>query len=240
MNNYDKTTPINLLVTDAKILYPLLLLCRYGIIEDSNLKEEIVKAAKSSYTYYDQYYRNGHYYFQKGTCFWADGVNLPWNQQNAFGLCLIELYRITGENAYKERVVELAKALKTEMIADGERLVWFYWPNSFYSGWTADDNISVNTPVYKPTKPIFYEDVSHAGINVKFINEFFKIFPGIVFNSADMKQDQMFLCIMVGQTLRFRNLKANSRVGCNIMECFLIVRKLMHIHTKLPNKIRQT
>ena len=46
---------------------------------------------------------------KKGIPFWADGVWLPFNMQNMWGLCLIELYKATADNKYRFRALKLAE-----------------------------------------------------------------------------------------------------------------------------------
>ena len=181
----DKNTLLNLLVDDAKVLYPLLLMANTKDLIMTDSRDLIKQTAISIYDYYEDTYLNGHYYFKKGCSFWADGIVLPWNQQNAFGLCCIEMYKLTGDVKYKKRAIQLARAFKEELINVEDRLVWCYWPNSFYEGWSEDEKLSINTPSRLPSIKSC-EDVSHAGINVKFIIEIVKNFPNEIFTNDDV------------------------------------------------------
>jgi len=140
------------------------------------------------YDYYDNYYDDGLYRFQKGINFWADGICLPWNMQNAFALAMLEVYSATKEERYKNRLFEMADRFKKEFVYDGDRVMWHYWASGYYEGWTKEDNISINTPDRAKSEDKLYEDLSHAGINVKFILEFNKAFPEKVFTISDVNK----------------------------------------------------
>jgi hypothetical protein len=172
----DRSTPISLLVNNSRIMYPILLAFRYNLYSDS----KVVDVGKKMYKYFENYYNQSDslYHFQRGMKFWADGVVLPYNQQNAFGLCLIELYLITGNEKYRQRASELYYKFLTEINNKNDLISWSYWPSNFYKGWTYGDNISTNTPARKESTDKLKEDISHAGINVKFLVEYEKyIFP---------------------------------------------------------------
>lgn len=185
----DKQTPISLMVCDSKIMYPLLLAVNQDLIEDAGLADEIIESAKQMHEYYEPYYdtKENMYIFPKGIAFWADGIWLPFNQQNTYGLVLIELYKATNEEKYKNRCIELAGKIKSEFVyKDGQYLAWHYWPELFYQGWTKQDGLSINTPEREPQIDCLYEDTSHAGINVKFILEFKDCFGDLVFTDNDI------------------------------------------------------
>ncbi|NLC69618.1 MAG: hypothetical protein GX754_12745 [Clostridiaceae bacterium] len=185
----DKQTPISLMVDDAKIIYPMLLAVNQGLIEDAGLADRIVENAKKMHKYYEPYYntKENMYIFPKGIAFWADGIWMPFNQQNVYGLVLIELYKATDDELYKDRCVELAEKFKSEFVyKDGQYLAWHYWPELLYQGWTKQDGLSINTPEQEPQIDCLYEDTSHAGINVKFILEFKDCFGDLVFTGNDI------------------------------------------------------
>ncbi len=85
---------------------------------------------------------------------------LPFNMQNAPGLCLLELGRLTGEARWRERAEKLARFFRSRMREEGECFVWSY--NLVAKGG---------------------EDISHASINVRFAVECAR--DGIVFTEAD-------------------------------------------------------
>lgn len=170
---------LSLLVDNAAVLYPMLLAVNQGHIDTADKKRVVALAIK----FYDHYepsydYLSGHYCFEKGIPFWSDGIWLPYNMQNIWGLCLIELYKVTTDSKYKARALKLAEVFKNEWayVPDG-RILWHYWPQEFYAGWDATDNLSINTPSRSASTDSRYEDLSHAGINLKFILEIQHNFP---------------------------------------------------------------
>jgi len=169
---------LSLLVDDAVLLYPMLKLVNAGVL-DWNSQSQIISIAKATYDKHEDDYdkESGFYHFKYAIPFLFDGVWLPFNQQNIFGLVLIELYKATGDLRYKERALSLAETFRAEweFQADG-RALWHYWTNAFYEGWSASDSFSANTPTRSAGTDKLYEDMSHAGINVDFaarINEYF-------------------------------------------------------------------
>ena len=183
----DKTTAINLLVDDATVLYPLLLYAGTKIC-DENTKIDILNIATVLWNYYEKWYKNGHYWIQKGINLDLDGVIMPWNYEAVWSICLLELYALTGDIKYKKRAADLAQSFKSECIyTPNDRLIWFYWPQWFQQGWTADQNISIHTPEKAPYVYMLYEDSSHGGFNAKFIQRFYAAHPDEVFTAADMQ-----------------------------------------------------
>ena len=183
----DKTTAINLLVDDATVLYPLLLYAGTKICSE-NTKTDILNTATVLWNYYESWYKNGHYWIQKGINLDLDGVITPWNYEAVWSLCLLELYTLTGDSKYKKRAADLARSFKSECIYTPRgRLIWFYWPQWFQQGWTADQNISIHTPEKTPYAYMLYEDSSHGGLNAKFIQRFYAAYPDEVFTVADMQ-----------------------------------------------------
>jgi len=165
-------------------------LCRgntfWRIEEDRRV---VLSMAEDAFRYYEEDWdpASGCYRFRKGEAFWADGAVLPFNQQNAFGLCLIELFKATGNPIYRDRCAALARtfAKELELTEDG-RTVWHYWPREYYGGWTEADGVSENTPVWEPTEDPPYEDASHASLNALFILEYHSFF-GDVFSPAQVR-----------------------------------------------------
>ena len=54
-------------------------------------------------------------------------LSLPFNKQNAMGLAYLRLYRITGENAYREKAVKIFNFMKSRMCLFQDHYVWNYW-----------------------------------------------------------------------------------------------------------------
>lgn len=180
---------ISFLVDNSRIFYPLLVAINKGYLTDDGLKNEILEACEEMFCYFEEWYseKESTYFFPFAIDFWADGIWLPFNQQNAWGLVLIELYKATGNKVYKERVIEIARKFKSEWIfTKDDRVLWHYWPGFFYRGWKNGEIKSVNTPMQEPREDVLFEDVSHAGINVKFILEFVRGIDKEIFSSTDL------------------------------------------------------
>ena len=90
---------------------------------------------------------------------------LPYNMQSAIGQNYIALWRATGEQRFHDRATALAKTLKAEMSAVGNRYQWRYAP------YNAAGSAS---------------DISHAGLDVGFAVDAYE--AGIVFNDADVQR----------------------------------------------------
>lgn len=208
----DKRTPRTDLVDTSCILYPLLVGANRDIF-DKRDSDKIIALAEKSYQYFDDCYDNGHYKIERGSNFAFDGVDVPWNQQNMFGLVLIELYKATGDNKYYERCKELMSEFKSEWIYLEDRVIWNYWPNMFYEGWDASDEISINTPSMEAIEGNKAEDSSHSGINAKFVKEYFETFDdGVVIRQDILKirntlqiicSDKGFLDYIDTETIKF-------------------------------------
>lgn len=54
-------------------------------------------------------------------------LSLPFNKQNAMGLAYLRLYRITGENAYREKALKIFNFMKSRMCLYNDHYVWNYW-----------------------------------------------------------------------------------------------------------------
>jgi hypothetical protein len=55
------------------------------------------------------------------------GLALPFNKQNEMALVALRLYRITGEEQYRKRAVEIFSYQKSRMQLTGGHYVWNYW-----------------------------------------------------------------------------------------------------------------
>ena len=187
----DKLTPISMLVTDSKLYYSILLAIKVLDKDDHDKYKNIVTDRLNNiFDYYENNYdlEKKLYRFQYGMNFYLDGVYLPFNQQNSFGLVLLELYKLTNQIKYRDRVFELANKMKSEFIYQEGKIVWRYFPNEFYKGWAIHDGLSINMPERKMSEDFLFDDLSHAGISVKFILEFQKYFPEEIFTSRDISQ----------------------------------------------------
>lgn len=185
----NKNIPITFMVHDGRIYYSLLSTLNTIGPELNQHRDQVVNRFESLFNYYENFYiGNGLYIFPKGLNFWADGVWLPYNQQNIFALAVLELYKLTKKNIYKNRVFEMAKKFKQDFVYSEDYLTWYYWPDEYYNGWEKEDNRSINTPSRNKREKEFFEDTSHAGTNVEFILEFQKQFPNEVFLKSDIQK----------------------------------------------------
>ncbi|QOP41431.1 hypothetical protein [Sulfurimonas marina] len=184
----DNKTKISFLVHDSKIYYALL---RYANeFEDvkPNVKAEIINNVESIYKFYEKYYDNEekHYKFQYGMPYKYDGVLVPYNMQNSFALMLIELYIASGNEVYKNRLLELASKFKSEWVYIDNKILWHYMPLKYYDGWNEDENQSVHLPSKNISVDTRFEDTAHAGLNVKFIVKFHQKFTNEIFDESDI------------------------------------------------------
>jgi flagellar hook assembly protein FlgD len=109
----------------------------------------------------------GTYVFRRGSPIWADGVELPHNQYAALGRTFYELYAATGVEAYRERADKLTRLLKQHLRLDvSGAYVWDYWWGKGYTGWSAADSPSYNTPAYRGYRAP--EDISHGAVSSDF------------------------------------------------------------------------
>lgn len=184
----DQQTELWLMVNNAMVYWPMLRAANSGCLEEET-RQTLLSMAESAFQSYEADWdpASGCYRYPKGAPVQSDGSVIPFNQQNAFGLCLIELWRATGNPVYRERCAALAQtfAKELELTADG-RTIWHYWPREYYNGWTEADGVSQNTPNRKMTENPPYEDASHAALNAAFILEYFNVF-GDVFSSAQVQ-----------------------------------------------------
>jgi len=183
----DQRTPRSDLVDNGQILYSLLKAANYNIVSDET-KDKIIHIAEQAYDYFnEQYDGKGHYTWRKGSCFYLDGIELPWNQQNDYALSLIELYKLTSNDKYYKRIKDLMSTFKVEWIINQDNtIMWHYWPLVFYEGWDEQDNKSINTPKREEQIDKVLEDTVHAAINAKFIMEYHNTFDDGLITSSDL------------------------------------------------------
>ena len=177
--------PVALLVDDAEILSGLLLICNLGGAE--KYRSEIVKLSKKAFDYYEKYYSNGHYYLPKGMPMQFDGIVVPWNYQNAMAEVALGLYIETNEQKYLERCNDLLSAFMSEWTVEDNRIIWHYWPQTYYDGWS-DDGRSTHTPSSGVYNDVAYEDASHAGISVRLLARYYETIPNGPINAEILKK----------------------------------------------------
>jgi hypothetical protein len=83
--------------------------------------------------------------YRKGSAFWADGSNVPYNYISGYVLGLLSSG--AGENDSVSRAKELMQPiLEIENLA--VQNLWKYWWGKGRYGWSNTDDVSINTPVY--------------------------------------------------------------------------------------------
>jgi len=169
-----------------------------GGILDDNTTNELIDFAVKAFQYFERDYNmaESYYHFSYGISSRYDGVWLPFNKQNHFGLVLIELYLLTGNIEYRNRVYEIAQSFKKEWeyTVDG-RVLWRYWPQAYVTGWTEEENISINYPSKTPTASS-YDGHTYGGIETGFIVKFIDTFGESVFTKEDLNSLEKTLDMM--------------------------------------------
>jgi hypothetical protein len=185
----DKRQRLSLMVNNAVIMIPLLKGIRLGLILEP-YKSRIISQAEQLFKYYEQNFIDlehfSGYVFQRGIPFKFDGIPMPFNQQNLFGIVLLELFDITGDSRYYERASQLALAFRRDFIWDSGGIVWNYWPDVFYQGWSEGDFQSLNKKEKKRINVRRREDTGHASFNLHFVIEYYERFPEVVFTYDDI------------------------------------------------------
>ncbi len=95
--------------------------------------------------------------------------DVPFNQSHTLGSAMVVLYRLTGDNAYRDKASRLAVRFKRSIAVSSDGASkWNYWqPPGTYSVKDAG------------------EDISHASLNVNFAYEAFR--AGLVFDERDLR-----------------------------------------------------
>lgn len=188
--------PLSLLANNAIVVDAMLGAAQAGMVSPAQtqnivgLAESLFERHESDYLGADRGYR-----FSKGISFWADGIVMPFNQQNILGSVLLKLFDLTGEDKYKQRAGQLASFFRRFWVIGGsDGVMWHYWPEEFYRGWSPNDALSSNTPSRDATEDTVFEDTSHAGLNIEFVVEFRRRFGDDPFSTADIEA--------LGRTLR--------------------------------------
>lgn len=168
-------------VSTGMITYPMALFAR-TVLEDDGLArgahrttaDQLLRAAQDAVAFHAPDWSEtsegmAGYVAPKGSPVAQDGSYLPLNQSNALGQTLAELYRITGDHGYADKVQKLAhswRASLTRPPTEGAR--WPYWPpfSPVFTGYSVTDQVSVYTPEMQPTRRL--DDLSHSAITVEF------------------------------------------------------------------------
>lgn len=116
----------------------------------------------------------GDYVFPKGAPIPFDGTIEPYNQSQAMGQAFVELYRATGDTAYRDKVAAMLAGYRAGLrLGDNGAYTWTYWPvySQVYAGYTVEQGLSTYTPWMWASRQI--EDISHAAISTEFVHAAF-------------------------------------------------------------------
>lgn len=170
-------------VDTGMISYPLARFARMtrgnpGLSGDSALRaagERFLAAAEEAVTFHRTEWTESDdgtagYVAPKGAPIVGDGSLLPFNRSHAMGQTLAELFRVTRNPNYADKVKALVRSWRAT-IQQGPHggAVWSYWPPSshMFRGYATKERISVYTPAMTPTRQM--EDLSHGGVTVEFV-----------------------------------------------------------------------
>lgn len=180
--SYSKNNePIAWVVHTGMITYPILLFChevlkdqslhQFKGVKENTLLEDAKRLSKEVQTILEAHDDEwdifvGNYVFPtyfplKSTI--LIGEVLPFNMFSAMGRSQLMMFKITGDNRYKNKVVKMAEFFKNELELHQEAYIWKYHP-----------------------KVKHYEDISHGQIETHFAYLCYK--NELVFNSLDMKR----------------------------------------------------
>ncbi|WP_427895906.1 hypothetical protein ACQHIV_18390 [Kribbella sp. GL6] len=163
-------------VHTGMIAFPL---ARYArmVLQSSKLRSrqkfarEVLGAAVQAVAFHDpEWDGNGNYLWPKGAPIPFDGTIQPYNQSQALGQVMIELYRVMKKPEYKTRVQQLLTSYQPALRSVDGAYVWTYWPpySQLYAGYPKTAGISEYTPSYPASTQV--EDLSHAAISTEFVH----------------------------------------------------------------------
>lgn len=180
-------------VDTANISYPYAWFARI-VKNDSKLSaydskaNTYVQAAKDALSVHEDEWREsgntGWYIFRKGSPYWCDGVGIPFNQNVGLARTMLNIYQVTGEAKYLDRVTKIAQHFKNHLTLETDRYVWNYWWGFGYNGWTSSQSVSANTPSYGGYKK--FEDFRHGAVDGDFVVMAHQ--AGIVFTDTDLQR----------------------------------------------------
>ena len=192
--NVNGVAPMRDLAQDANIVCPYLQFCEIVFADTAQLRIYKAKAEyylRESQVVVDYYLDNDwdsnwqRFVFPKGSPVWCDGVNVPNNYEALMGSDLLMLYKLDDDSKYLNLAAELAEHLKESLITVGDsEYVWPYWSGKSEAGWSAGEDLSVNTPSRGPQS--YLEDISHGGVDLSFMEDCYD--NHFVFNRTDMNR----------------------------------------------------
>lgn len=124
----------------------------------------------------------GYYIHPKGSPYIRDGANTAFNRQNKMGTFLILLYNITGDGSYLDKAVRLGRVFKRHLIETDGMYEWYYAWGKRVTGWTAEENISINTPSFSGR--VGY-DKTYSAMEMEFVCG---LYPYGVFDDTDIRK----------------------------------------------------
>ncbi|GAA3127952.1 hypothetical protein JOF29_007448 [Kribbella aluminosa] len=163
-------------VHTGMIAFPL---ARYArmVLQSSKLRSrhkfarEVLDAATQAVAFHDpEWDGTGNYVWPKGAPIPFDGTIQPYNQSQALGQVMVELFRVTKQPRYRTRVQQLLKSYQPALRPVDGAYVWTYWPpySELYAGYPKTAGISEYTPSYPASTQV--EDLSHAAISTEFVH----------------------------------------------------------------------
>lgn len=94
-----------------------------------------------------------HLRWPKGSKFYFDGLNVPFNHQNEWAYSILRAG--TSQSHYYRAAEEIIGFFKEKVASGGElpaEGVWDYWWGRAYDGWVYSDGVSLNKPSYPGDK----------------------------------------------------------------------------------------
>jgi len=161
----DRETPILLLEEPAYIYHSAL--ASYDLLSPEQ-QELLLEYSKQLYSVAEKEWQDL-YYFPSCIAYYLDGLPMPWNMQSIMGLYAIDLYRITGEMKYKDRVEQIYSSFIADLVKFDGTWIWHSMPSYYYVGWQVGDFESCNFPTNDPSDDALFEDNSHAAIDIQFL-----------------------------------------------------------------------
>jgi len=89
---------------------------------------------------------DAHLVWPKGSAFYFDGLNVPFNHQNEWAYAVHRL-GLSSKIAADDITSHFLRRIAPDGILP-QTGVWDYWWGRAYDGWTVEDQVSVNTPDY--------------------------------------------------------------------------------------------
>ncbi|MBI1388102.1 MAG: hypothetical protein GC154_06610 [bacterium] len=93
-------------------------------------------------------------------------LSLPFNKQNAMALACLRLYRIGGDEAYRDKALKIFNFMKSRMTHFRDHMVWNYWEP--FGPWDVDPGKPntlrhwVNVHPYRDYQAVEVEQISEA------------------------------------------------------------------------------